>query len=323
MNDKSIDTPDKAAVTAAEAVIRPHIRETPVLRVAAEDFGRSGQPLTFKLEFLQHTGTFKPRGAFTSLLMRDGAEQGVVAASGGNHGVAVAYAAMKLGRRARIYVPSVASPTKIERIRSYGAAVVVGGDLYADALKASEEWVSANGGLTVHAFDQFETLAGQGTVALELDRQAPELDTVLVAVGGGGLIGGMAAYYAGAVRLIGVEPELSPTLTRAVVAGQPVDAPAGGIAADSLAPKRVGSLMFPLAQRYVAETVLVSDPEIEAAQRGLWDVLRVAAEPGGATAFAALSSGRYRPAPGERVGVLLCGANTSAVAFLPAGKPTP
>lgn len=317
MNDHALPAaiPDRAAVVAAEKVIRPHIRQTPVLRVDAADFGLGGEKLTFKLEFLQHSGTFKARGAFTNMLTRPGAKRGVVAASGGNHGAAVAYAARQLGHKARIYVPSISSPAKIARIKSYGAEIVVGGDHYADALAASVEWAEAHGSLQLHAYDQFETLAGQGTVALEWQQEAPELDTVLVAVGGGGLIGGMAAYYAGDLRIVGVEPAAAPTLNHALAAGQPVDVPVSGIAADSLGARRVGSLMFPLAQNYVDRSVLVSDEAIIKAQKLLWDVLRVVTEPGGAAALAALLSGSYRPAPGEKIGILLCGANTSAVDF--------
>jgi threonine dehydratase len=212
-------------------------------------------------------------------------------------------------------VPAISPAAKVDRIRSYGAEAVVGGAAYADAYAASQEWVSTNGGLFIHAYDQFYTLAGQGTVALEFAGQAPELDTVLVAVGGGGLIGGMAAYYAGDVRLIGVEPETAPTLERALAAGVPVDVAVSGIAADSLGARRIGSFAFPLAQRFVDRSVLVADEAIVAAQKTLWEVLRVAAEPGGAAAMAALLSGRYVPAPGERVGVVLCGANTGAVTW--------
>ena len=301
---------DRAAVLAAETVIRPHIRRTPVIEVAAEDFGISGAPIVFKLEFLQASGTFKARGAFTNMLMRRGADAGVVAASGGNHGAAVALAAQQLGYKAHIFVPSISSPAKIERIRSYGADVVVGGDRYPEALAASDAWLAANGGLAIHAYDQVETLAGQGTVALEFREQAPDVDTMLVAVGGGGLIGGMATYLQGDVRLVAVEPEACPALNHALAAGEPVDAPVGGIAADSLGARRVGSLMFPLAQRYVAQSVLVTDDAIVAARQVLWERLRIVAEPGGAAALAALTSNRYVPRPGERVGVLLCGANT-------------
>jgi threonine dehydratase len=302
---------DRAAVLAAEAVIRPHVRRTPVIEVAAKDFGLKGAPLVFKLEFLQASGTFKARGAFANMLLRTGAEAGVVAASGGNHGAAVAYAAARLGHKARIYVPALASPAKIERIRGYGAEAVVGGDTYVEALAASHEWALRYGGLAIHAYDQVETLAGQGTVALEFRQQTPQVDTMLVAVGGGGLIGGMAAYLAGDVKLIGVEPEACPALNRALAAGEPVDAPVGGIAADSLGARRVGSLMFELAQRYIEQSVLVSDEAIAAARQSLWDVLRVVVEPGGAAALAALISGAYVPRPDERVGVLLCGANTA------------
>lgn len=315
LDSAQILTPSRESVRAAEAVIRPHIRRTPVLRTPAVDFGLPGEPITFKLEFLQHSGTFKARGAFANMLMREGAERGVVAASGGNHGAAVAYAAMQLGHRARIYVPAISSPAKIARIRSYGAEIVVGGDHYADALAASVQWAEAEGSLQIHAYDQFETLAGQGTVALEWAAQAPELDTLLVAVGGGGLIGGMAAYMAGDLRVVGVEPETAPSLHQALAAGEPVDVPVSGIAADSLGARRVGGLMFPLARKYVERSVLVGDEAILSAQRVLWDVLRVITEPGGAAAFAALLSGAYVPAPGEKVGVLLCGANTGAVKF--------
>jgi threonine dehydratase len=220
---------------------------------------------------------------------------------------------MKLGKPATIFVPTVASPAKMDRIRGYGANLVVSGERYADALAASERWAAEMGALPIHAYDQPETLLGQGTVGLEFEQQESALDTLLVAVGGGGLIGGIAAWYQGRVKLIGVEPEAAPTLTSALRAGRPVDAEAGGIAADSLAPKRVGELMFPLAQAWVSRVVLVADEAIRQAQEVLWDVLRVAAEPGGAAALAALLARRYRLAPGERAGVLVCGGNTTAV----------
>jgi len=296
-------------------VIRSHIRRTPVVDVDAADFGLDPMPLVLKLELMQHTGSFKTRGAFSNLLTRAVPAAGVVAASGGNHGVAVAYAAMKVGTPARIFVPTVSSPAKMERIRSYGAELVVAGDRYNDALLASVEWAAQSGAMPVHAYDQMETLWGAGSVALEFAEQAPGIDTLLVACGGGGLIGGIAGWYQGRVRIVGVEPEKAPTLYRALEAGRPVDAEAGGIAADSLAPKRVGELMFPLAQRWITRVALVSDEAIVAAQRALWSTLRVVAEPGGAAAFAALLSGAYRPVAGERVGVLICGANTTAVAL--------
>jgi threonine dehydratase len=307
---------DRDAIFATHALIRPFIRETPVIQVSGADFGLPASlSLMLKLEHLQHAGSFKTRGAFANLLMRDVPAAGVVAASGGNHGAAVAYAAMRRNVPARIFVPTVSSPAKIARIREYGAELVVGGDRYADALAASEAWVAQSSALAVHAYDQLETLLGQATIGLELSAQAPELDTLLVAVGGGGLIGGIAAWYAGRVRVIGVEPEGAPTLTEALRAGHPVDAPAGSIAADSLAPRQVGRLMFSIAQASVQRVVLVSDEAIRAAQRALWSALRLVVEPGGAAAMAALLSGAYVPAPDERVGVILSGANTTAVDF--------
>ena len=306
---------DRASIERTYGLITPYIRVTPVVETSGADFGLAAFPLAFKLELFQHAGSFKTRGAFTNLLTRAIPAAGVVAASGGNHGAAVAYAAMRLGVKARIFVPTVSSAAKISRIRAYGADLVVTGDRYADALAASQTWTAESGALPVHAFDQEETLLGQGTLALELTRQAPGLDTLLVAVGGGGLIGGIAAWCGGRPRVIGVEPEAAPTLTRALEAGKPVDAPAGGIAADSLAPRRVGELMFPIAQAHIVRVLLVSDAAIRQAQDALWATLRVVAEPGGAAAFAALLRSAYVPAPGERVGVVVSGGNTTAVDF--------
>jgi threonine dehydratase len=306
---------DRDGIEKTYGLIKPYIRVTPVVEVNGADFGVSSFPLTLKLEQLQHAGSFKTRGAFTNLLTRDVPPAGVVAASGGNHGAAVAYAAMRLGIRARIFVPTVSSSAKIERIRAYGADLVVGGDRYADALAASIDWAAQSGAMEIHAYDQVETLLGQGSVGLELSRQSMDLDSVLVSVGGGGLIGGIASWFAGAVRVIGVEPFGAPTLHAALLAGSPVDAEAGSVAADSLAPRRVGELMFPIAQRFVERVVLVSDEAILSAQKLLWDRLRVVAEPGGVAALSAVLSGAYEPAEGERVGVIISGANTTAVAF--------
>jgi threonine dehydratase len=308
-------TPDisRAKIAATYDLIRPHIRRTPTIQVDLADFGLQPQPIACKLELLQHAGSFKPRGAFANLLTRPVPAAGVVAASGGNHGLAVAFAANRLEVKATIFVPAVAAVTKQERIRSLGARLVVGGQLYADALAASREFAAQSGAMEIHAFDQPETLLGQGSVGLEAEQQCPELQTLLVGVGGGGLIGGIAAWYEGRVKLIAVEPRAAPTLYRALEAGHPVDAEAGGIAADSLAPRRVGELMYPLAERFVDRVVLVEDEDIKKAQQSLWRVLRVASEAGGAAAMAALLSGAYKPEPGERVGVLLCGANTDAV----------
>ncbi len=297
-------------IQATERVIRPHIRRTPIIEVDGADFGLDSIRIIFKLELLQHAGSFKARGAFTNLLTREVPPAGVVAASGGNHGVAVAYAAMKLRKPATIFVPSVASKTKLDRIRSYGAVLVISGDRYAESLEASETWTRQSGAMPIHAYEGDETLLGQGTLGLELEEQDPKLDSLLVAVGGGGLIGGVASWYQDRLKLISVEPTEAPTLNLALNAGRPVDSPAGGIAADSLAPRQVGQQMFPIAQKFVNSSILVSDEEIIAAQKRLWETLRVAAEPGGAAAFAGLLSGRYEPEPGERVGVIVCGGNT-------------
>ncbi len=305
--------PDEIAAT--ERMIRPWIRRTPVIDVDGADFELNAGSLTFKLELLQHTGSFKPRGAFANLLSREIPPAGVVAASGGNHGAAVAFAARRRNVPATIFVPSVANPAKVDRIRRYAANLMIAGECYADALAASQQWSAETGALPVHAYNDPETLLGQGSVGIEFEQQAPDLDTVLVAVGGGGLIGGIAAWYCGRIRVIGVEPESAPTLWMALAAGHPVDAPGGGIAADSLAPKRVGEIMFPIAQKFVERVVLVRDEDIQAAQRKIWDVLRVVSEPGGAAAFAALLSGRYQPERQERVGVVICGGNTNAVSF--------
>jgi threonine dehydratase len=305
----------RAAIEAAAARIAPWIRRTPVVEVDGGDFSLPGVRLVFKLEFLQHAGSFKTRGAFNHLLTRTISPAGVVAASGGNHGAAVAHAAMRRGVPATIFVPSVASPAKMAQIRGYGAHLEIAGERYNDALLASERWTENSGATAIHAYDQYETLQGQATVGLEFEQQAPRLDALLVAVGGGGLIGGIAAWYASRLPVIGVEPEEAPTLTRALAAGEPVDAPAGGIAADSLAPKRVGKLMFAIAQRHIPATVLVTDDAIRAAQQALWKTLRIVAEPGGAAALAALTSQAWRPEAGQSIGVLLCGANTTAVDF--------
>jgi len=311
------DALSRSAIEATAQRIAPYVRRTPLLQVNGADFGLAGVQLVFKLEYLQHAGSFKPRGAFNHLLTRAVPRNGVVAASGGNHGAAVAYAAGRLKVPATIFVPKVASPAKIEQIRADGATLKIVGERYADALAASEAFVQLSGALPIHAYDQIETLQGQATVGLEFEQEAPPLDALLVAVGGGGLIGGVAAWLQGRVRVIGVEPELAPTLTHALQAGEPVDAPAGGVAADSLAPRRIGTLPFAIARQHVDRTVLVSDDAIRDAQRALWRVLRIVAEPGGAAALAALLSGAVSTRAGQRIGVLLCGANTTAVSFGP------
>ncbi|HMB75438.1 MAG TPA: threonine/serine dehydratase [Kiloniellaceae bacterium] len=303
---------DRAGIEDAYGHIAPFLRRTPVIEVDGRDFGLAG-PLHLKLELLQHASSFKPRGAFMNLLTRDVPPAGVVAASGGNHGAAVAYAAMRLGISAKIFVPTVSPQAKVQRIKDYGAEVVIAGDRYADALAASEDWIAASGALSVHAYDQVETLLGQGTTALEFENQVSGLDTVLVAVGGGGFIGGIAAWFGGRVKVVGVEPRTSCALHSALAAGGPVDVEVEGIAADSLGARSVGGLMYPIAAAHVAEVVLVEDEDIRAAQAALWNQLRLVAEPGGAAAFAAVLSGAYRPRPDERLGVLVCGGNTDAL----------
>jgi threonine dehydratase len=302
---------DRNAIAAIHRVIAPHIRRTPVLEVSGRDLGLGDCRLFFKLECLQCAGSFKARGAFAHLVTRDVPQAGVVAASGGNHGAAVAYAAAQLKVPATIFVPTVSSPAKVARIRACGAHLEITGDGYDAALEASEAWRAKTGAMRVHAFDARETLLGQGTLALELDEQVPALDAVLVAVGGGGLVAGIAAWYRGATRIVGVEPHNAPTLTYALRAGKPVDAPAGGLAADSLAPRRIGELVYPFARDHVESVVLVSDEDIARSQQTLWETIRIAAEPGGAAAFAPLLSGAYLAEPGERVGIIISGGNTT------------
>lgn len=320
MTSRGLCSFDDDAITAAEAVIRPFVRHTPMLTVDGADFGLDQPTITFKLENLQRTGSFKVRGAFANLLMRDIPPQGVIAASGGNHGAAVAFAAAKLGVRATIFVPEIASPAKTDQIKRYGATLVVKGRRYTDALSNSQEYAASTGALSIHAFEQAETILGQATVGVEIERIAQGIDTLLVAVGGGGLIAGLAAWYGDRVKLVAVEPASAPTLHQAFQAGRPVEVPGGGIAADSLAPERIGELAFGIVYGHVdPEVVLVEDSEIEQAQGALWTVLRTVVEPGGAVAFAALTSGRYRPEPNERVAVLICGGNVAVAQLLGIG----
>jgi threonine dehydratase len=309
------DAVNPGEITRCEKLIRPYIRRTPVIEMDGAEIGLASGKLFLKLELLQHSGSFKARGAFANLLARKVPAAGVVAASGGNHGAAVAYAAMTLNVPAKIFVPSVSSPAKITRIRQYGADLVIEGDRYADALAASEAWAQQSGAMPVHAFDQPETMLGQGTLGIELEEQAPDIDTLLVAVGGGGLIAGLAAWYSGRIKVVGVEPFAAPTLTRALKAGHPVDAEAGGLAADSLAPRRIGAQVFPIAKAHVQGTALVADEAIRRAQEVLWQTLRIVAEPGGAAAFAGVISGAYRPQTGGRVAIIISGGNTAAVNF--------
>jgi threonine dehydratase len=294
--------------------IAMHVRRTPVMALEERAFGIDAK-IFFKLECLQHTGSFKPRGAFNCILNSAVAEAGVIAASGGNHGAAVAYAAHKLGHRAEIFVPTITPQNKVARLRQYGAHITITGNNYSEALAASRQRALDTGTVPIHAYDDARVLAGQGTLGMEFEEQVRGLDSVLIAVGGGGLIGGVAAWYHDRVRVIGVEPERAPTLHSALAAGQLVDVETGGVAADSLGARRVGELMFPIAQKFVAQTLLVTDEQIVEAQRILWQQLRLIAEPGGAAAFAALLSGVYKPHAGERVGVVLCGSNAELGSF--------
>ncbi len=299
----------RSAIAAAAARLSTHVRHTPVMEVDAGSLSLDF-PVKLKLELLQHTGSFKPRGAFNRLLSATIPDAGVITASGGNHGAAVAYASRALGIKAEIFVPAATPATKVSRIASYGAKVVQGGEAYADALAASRIRQAETGALEVHAYDHMDVLAGQGTVGREFEMDAPDLTHVLVATGGGGLIGGVAAWYAGSASVISVEPENCPTLHSALRAGRPVDCAVSGLAADALGARQVGTLMFPIARSYVASAVLVSDEAIAAAQRLLWEQFRLIAEPGGATALAALLSGRVDLPRSARVGVVICGGNT-------------
>ena len=316
------ETPDdapppvtRADIERAAERIAGRVRRTPVMHLEAGAFGVEGD-LVLKLEQLQHTGSFKPRGAFNRLLSAEVPPAGVIAASGGNFGLAVAYAARETGHPAEIFVPETSPAVKAERIRAEGADVRLIPGYYADALEASRERAEETGALFMHAYDQLEVVAGQGTIGMELSGQVPECETVLVAVGGGGLIAGIASWFAGDIRVVGVEPRRCPTLTEALRAGAPVDVDVGGLAADSLGSRRAGDIAVEVARRFVEEVVLVEDDAIADAQRALWSSCRLVAEPGGAAALAALRSGAYRPRKGERVVVLICGANADPASIV-------
>jgi len=307
----------RAEIEAARRRIAGRVRRTPMLSLPEGALARLPGALSFKLENCQITGSFKPRGVFNRVLSEPSLPRsGLIAASGGNHALAVAFAARALGLPCEVFLPSIAPAIKREQLRSLGAKVTVVGDVFAEALEASDARAQDTGALSVHAFDHPAVVAGQGTLAAELEDQVPDLDTVLVAVGGGGLIGGIAAWYAGRVRVVAVEPEGSPSLARAREEGCPVDIQTGGLAADSLGCRRVGELGFGLAQRFVEQALVVTEEAIRRAQSLLWEEIRIIAEPGGAVALAALLDGSYVPAPGEQVGVVVCGGNTDPAALL-------
>ena len=305
-------TIDRAAITEAAKRISPYIRKTPVMDVFVPGIAN---PICLKLELFQHSGSFKPRGAFNNLVGTVIPKTGIAAASGGNHGAAVAYAAKVLNIPARIFVPSISSPAKVARIASYGATVVQQGANYQEAVGLCQAHVDESGALNIHAYNTEKTIIGQGTLGVELKQQCPDLDTILVAVGGGGLIGGVASWYGSSTKIIGVEPKTCNALHAALAARDPVTIKPSGLAADSLGASSAGTLMFPIAQKYVAEVVLIDDEVIKIAQRHLWATLQIVTEPGGAAAFAALLSGAYKPHANERVGVIVCGANTPLEVF--------
>jgi threonine dehydratase len=295
-------------VEAAWSLIRPHVRRTPVLELPAGSLGLEA-PLALKLESLQVSGTFKGRGAFHKLLASKVPAAGIIAASGGNHGVAAAYAARALGHKAEIFVPTISSPAKVARLKSCGAIVHQIGAVYAEARAASEKRAAETGALMVQAYEDPMVFAGAGSVALEFAEQA-KFDTLLVAVGGGGLIAGCAAAIGEGTKIVAVETEGTPTLHEALRAGRPVDVKISGIAADALGASRIGVPNFEVARKLVRESVLVNDDAVRKAQRALWEDLHVIAEPSGAAGVAALMAGAYRPTAGERVATLICGANT-------------
>ena len=305
-------TLNRTIIAEAAARIAPFVRKTPVMDITVAGIEK---PVCLKLELFQHTGSFKPRGAFNNLIGAKIPKGGVAAASGGNHGAAVAYAAKTLGIAARIFVPTISSPAKVARIASYGATIVQEGANYQAAVGLCQDYVRDSGALNIHAYDMETTLAGQGTLARELEEQAPDLDRILVAVGGGGLIGGIASWYQSKSKIVGVEPGTCNCLHAALAAGDTVTIKPSGLAADSLGASSAGSLMFPIAQEFVDHVALVSDEDIRNAQRHLWTNAQVVTEPGGAAAFAALLSGACKPAKNERVGVIVCGANTPLDVF--------
>ncbi len=302
--------PTQSDIVAAALRIAPHVLRTPVLQT-----GLFGVPVAVKLENCQTTGSFKVRGAFNTLLSGPVPAAGVVAASGGNHGAAVGYAAHALGHPAHIFVPEFAGPAKIALIRATGADLTVVPGTYAEALAAAKAYEAATGAMQIHAFDAPATVAGQGTLFAEWDDQGLQADTVLIAVGGGGLIGGAIAWWQGRRKVVGVEPVLAPTLHAALRDGPETVVQVGGIAANALGASRIGRMCYDLAKAQGTSVVLVTDEAIATAQRMLWTRLRQYVEPAGAAALAALTSGAYVPEPGERVAILVCGANPATDPF--------
>ncbi len=294
-------------IRSAAGRIAGHVRKTPVL--ALGDVLDRGFDLWLKLDSLQPTGSFKVRGAFSAMVASGHQKEGFVAASGGNFGLAVAYAAKKLGEKATVFVPETSPEEKIGKIAVLGAEVVAVPGYYGEALQASREWAEGSGAVKLHAYDQVEVIAGQGTCGMEIMTQVPDAESVLAAVGGGGLIGGIATWIQGKARVVAVEPELCPTLHEARRRGGPVDVEVAGVAVSSLGAARVGDLPW-AANEWIDESLLLDDEAILGAQRWLWDTCRVLAEPAASTPVAALLTGRYQPSPGEQVVALISGANT-------------
>lgn len=304
---------DRTAIAEAATRIAPHIRRTPVADIEADLFG-TVEPIVAKLELLQHTGSFKPRGAFNRTLLAADAgaipDVGVIAASGGNHGMAVAFAARSLGLPAEIFVPEVAPEIKVAKLREFGATINIVEGIYDNAYTACAERAEETGALVVHPFNQADVITGQGTMALEIEQQVPDVDTVLMSSGGGGFAAGASAWFGSATKVVAVEPDTSCCFAAALEAGEPVRVKASGIAVDSLGAGIIGALAFDTLVANGAESLLVTDAAIAETQRLLWDRLRLVVEPGGAAAAAALQSGAYVPEPGERVVAVICGSNT-------------
>ncbi|PCI86775.1 MAG: threonine dehydratase [Hyphomicrobiales bacterium] len=306
---------NKSTIDQAYALIKPYIRKTPVMDVSAADIlgdRNQNNRINFKLELFQHAGCFKPRGAFYSLLSQAKLPQSVAAASGGNHGAAVAYAAQQLGVKANIFVPKAVPKAKVGRIKDFGAEILLDGENYAAALANCEQHIKQSGAFSIHAYDDITTITGQATLALEWLEQVDDLDTILIAVGGGGLIAGMAAYIKQVtdIKIVAIEPTNSASMYHAMANGAPTLVTPTSIASDSLGASLCGKNCFALAKQYVDEFICIEDEDILQAQTSLWNNYRILAELGGATAFAALASGKYETSENEKIGVLICGGNT-------------
>ncbi|MFC5521093.1 threonine/serine dehydratase [Polaromonas jejuensis] len=292
------------------------IRQTPLWKLPGQALGVACAEVWLKLEHLQTGGSFKARGMLNRLLSNPIPPSGVIVASGGNAGIATAAAAKALGVRCEVFVPEVSPPAKRAKLAALGAQVVVTGAAYSDALQACLARQQQTGALLTHAYDQPEVLVGAGTLALEIEQQGGLPDAVLVSVGGGGLIGGVAGWFEQRSRVVALEPELAPTLFRAREAGRPVDVAVSGVAADSLGAKRIGELGWQATQAHVRDALLLTDESIREAQLWLWKELKLAVEPAAALPLAALHSGRYRPRPDEKVCLIVCGANVDPASLV-------